>query len=89
LSLTSDVTNKLSRKEPRPRLRPFLPTGFDVACSIREGFTLNFGRGGNLRILQGQQRHVLIAGVLKRRHLCDQRRNDTPQIRQRQGINRV
>jgi hypothetical protein len=47
LSFTSDVTDNLSRKDPRPRLRPFLPTDFDVACSIPEGFTLNFGRGGS------------------------------------------
>ena len=47
MSFTCDVTDNLSRKEPRPRLRPFLLTGFDVACSIPDGFTWNFGRGGS------------------------------------------
>ena len=44
---------------------------------------------GNLGILQRKHRCVLTGGVMKRRHLCDQRRYHMPQIRQRQFINRV
>ena len=47
MSFTPDVTDNLSCKAPRPRLRPFLPTGFDVAGSITESVTLNLGRGGS------------------------------------------
>ena len=62
--------------EPRPRRQTLQTRDLVLQC-------------GNLGILQGQHCHVLIAGILKRRHLRDQSRNHTPQIRQRQGINRL